>query len=628
MLLALAATAFLPFVSRLAAGDKPVETPRATRAVAFDAESVESRLRHDVEYLASDDLRGRATGSKGADQAADYIADQFAAAGLKTDLLGKPFQELRLGSRRALGPGNRVELLGAAGKVDAIKPGGDYTPLAWSRSGTFDLPLVFVGYGITAPDKGYDDYAGLDVAGKAVIVLRHEPQAGDAKSPFAGAKNSDHAFVQTKIANAVRHQAAAVIFCTDRHTVAAQRETQKGLEPGAADPDPLLNFQLRGAAPGKPLVLLHCRRAVVDAMLRDAGGPSLDNIEQGIDRTLKPASRELPDRRIRGEVVIRDEGVMLRNVVGVLEGSGDKAEETIVIGAHYDHLGLGGFGSLGGSGQIHNGADDNASGTAVLMEVARQLGRKQLGRRVLFIAFSGEEIGLVGSELYTEQPVVPLKQTVAMINLDMVGRMRGDHLFIHGPETADEFNRLVARLTEKYGLRVHKSLADFAPSDHASFSDRGIPVLHFFTGLHNDYHTPRDDADRLNYPGMRKITDFVTDTVREIAAADKRPTPAKNLGYSGLFDLPEAPRQTFLGIQAAENKDAEGFKVGGVFKRSPAEKAGLRAGDVVIEINGAAVKKNADLMDSIHGKKPGDRVKLLILRDGVRMEVEAVLGSR
>jgi hypothetical protein len=656
-----------------------VSQSAAAEEKSAGAASSEARLYDAVRYLAGDELEGRGVGSRGLDRAAEYIASQFAELGLKTDLFdGGPFQKFNMTTGTELGEINRAELVGPSapapgqpeGAPVALQLGKDFNPLAIGGSGKLDFPLVFAGYGISAKDEDYDDYAGLNVEGKAVIVLRHEPEQANPHSVFNGTRHSDHAPFARKLSNAYEHGAAAVIFCTDefdiRKTVAQrakrwqdaideltaaqakfkeiekpsqeQLETQRLAveklldqirrqgEQLQAQYDPLLGF--REAGPGgesQRIPVLFCRRGPLDKLLRSATGDDLAALEQQIDQDLKPRSRELAGWRSRGEISVLRQEAEVRNVVGVLEGEGPHADETIVIGAHYDHLGLGGDGSLApGAKEIHNGADDNASGTAALIEVARRLATRErkLPRRVVFIAFTGEERGLIGSARYCRDPLYPLDKTVAMLNMDMVGRLTDDKLIIQGVDTATEFAPLIDGLNERYAFKLTKQPGGFGPSDHSSFYAKKVPVMHFFTGTHSDYHRPSDDYDKINLPGMRRVAEMVADAAAQLAEADERPhyletkQPASG---GGGGDRP------YFGSIPDFSQDQPGYALTGVTKDGPAEKAGLKAGDIIVRLGESKIGNLEDFDSALRKFKAGDKAPVVVKRGDMEVKLEVVL---
>ena len=548
--------------------------------VRADEESaaVERRLADSARYLASDELEGRGIGSKGLDLAADYIADQFIQLGLKTELFdATPFQQFQAAAAAKLGQGNRLALVGPPSQEGdeprriELKLGEDFTPMAMSGSGSVDLPLVFVGYGITGKEEEYDDYAGIEAAGKALLILRHEPQQSDPNSVFNGKKHSEHAPFRRKLANAVEHEAAAVIFSTDefdvRRTLAQRhKQWQAALDKladehaefkTAASPtpdqieaqckrieelvqevntsgeklqaayDPMLPFSAGGGATEqREIPVVYCRRGPLDRVVEAALGTNLAALEHQIDEGPTPQSRPLEGWRVVGDVAVERTDCEVQNVVAVLEAEGPLADQTLVLGAHYDHLGRGGPGSLApGREEIHNGADDNASGVAVLVEVARTLALREekLRRRVAFVAFTAEESGLLGSGHYVRNALFPLDKTVAMLNVDMVGRLRDDELIVGGSGTAARFSQLLDEINQSHGFQLTRKPSGFGPSDHTKFYAKKIPVMHFYTGTHAQYHRPSDDFETLNIAGMRRVASLVTQIAVAIANADERP---------------------------------------------------------------------------------------------------------
>ena len=617
-------------------------------------------------------------GTKGLDRAADFIAEQFAAAGLKTSVIdGGPFQKFKMVVATELGEPNRLSLVGPPtpekpdGQTVELKLATDFNPLAIGGSGKFDLPLVFAGYGITAKDHDYDDYAGINVEGKAVLLLRHEPQQNNPHSAFNGTDHSPHAFFTRKVSNAFQHGAAAVVLCNDdfdlkknidrrakrwqaaieeltasqakfkevANPTVEQIETQRQQvdklvkeissqsEKLLGEYDPLLPFV--GAGQGDDahkIPVVFCRRAVIDPIVNAALGKSLAEQETKIDAGPSPASAEMPVWRLQGEITVHRREAEVKNVVAVLEGDGEHADETIVVGAHYDHLGLGGDGSLAsGVKEVHNGADDNASGTSVLIEVARRLASRpqKLPRRVLFLAFTGEERGLIGSARYCRDPVVPLDKTIAMFNMDMVGRLTYDQLVIQGVDTATEFGSLIDPLAEHYGFKVTKQSGGFGPSDHSSFYPHKVPVMHFFTGTHSDYHRPSDDYDKINLPGMRRVTEMVTDAVVEIADSGERPH------YQAVKSRPDRPGRggdrPYFGSIPDFTSDSPGYHLGGVSPDSPAEKGGLAKGDAIIKLGDYKIGNLEDFDGALRKYKAGDMVPVVVARDGKELTLEVVL---
>jgi hypothetical protein len=317
--------------------------------------------------------------------------------------------------------------------------------------------------------------------------------------------------------------------------------------------------------------------------------------------------------------------VSAKNVVGVLEGDGPHADETIVIGAHYDHLGRGGMGSLDpGSHEIHHGADDNASGVSALVEVARRLAMREtkLPRRVVFIAFTGEERGLYGSAHYAREPLVPLDQTIAMVNMDMVGRMVDDKLIVYGTDTASEWNKLLDDLSVEHPFKLTRHPEGYGPSDHTSFYAKRIPVLFFFTGTHRDYHRPSDTFDKINVEGMRRITDMAADVVVAIAEMDHRPT------YQDIGAPPEFAKsgnRPYFGSIPDFSQEQPGYVLMGVSKGGPAERAGIKANDIIVRLGDWPIGNLEDFDTALRKFKSGDRVTVLVKRGGEELKFEVTL---
>jgi hypothetical protein len=589
----------------------------------------EARLKADVVYLADDAREGRGTGTKGIDEAADYIATVFKEAGLKPAPGAEGyFQPFSVRGPAQLGQPLELAFQGPGDQRFAAASGSDFTALALGGAGKLeDVPVVFAGYGITAKDEAlkldYDDYKDVDVKGKTVLIVRREPQQDKEDSLFAGKQNTTYAAFRHKITNATSHGAVAVLMVNDA----------AGLKGGK---DELLDFQAAGPSNGRiPFLML--KRDFADKLLAAAKQPSLEELEKQIDTDLKPVSRPLEGWTARGQVTIERKPLQAKNVIGVLEGAGPSAEETIVIGAHYDHLGRGqSGGSLAfGSHDIHNGADDNASGTAMILELARRLARRAdpLPRRIVFMTFSGEELGLLGSRHYVEHPLYPLKDTVAMINFDMVGRLnpKGD-LTVFGAGTSPGFEDLVKALATSQGLKskiVPGTQGEFFQSDHASFYNKDIPVLFAFTGNHPDYHRPSDDSERINFHGMSQVADLGELVLLDLARRPERPKFTKLPSRGPRIGAARGPGGgAYLGSRPAYGEDVEGVKLDGVGEGTPAEKAGLKAGDVIVKFDGKKIANIDDYMEALSAKKPGDTVEIVVKRDSEEKTLKATLGTR
>jgi hypothetical protein len=582
---------------------------------------VAARLRKDITFLASDQCEGRGVTTKGINLAADFIAREFKEAGLEpAGGDGSFFQPFTMNGAAELQSPNTLVLHGPLGQTITLNLGSDFQPTGVSAAGTIAAPLIFVGYGATARDAAYDDFKNIDVAGKIVVMLRKTPRADNTYVPFDGSSSAYHAALTTKLTNAELHKAVGAILVNDRGMAGAS--------------DQLMSFDYASYGPGSKLPVVHLRRSVFDSILQSSLGQGLSEIEQAIDRELTPQSAGLVGWSASLTVTVRRPTIIAKNVVGVARGAGSLAKQVIVVGAHYDHWGYGGFGSLGRNEAekkaIHHGADDNASGTTALIELARRFAQPQRSdrRTLLFIAFSGEEWGLLGSEYYCKQPLFPLADTVAMINMDMVGRLRPDKetgknkLIVYGTGTASSFDKLIESLNAKFGFKLQKVPTGLGPSDQQSFYVKNVPVFFFFTGDHLDYHRPTDTVEKINIDGMVEITELVATLVERLQIAAERPKFVKVKGETSRSPRMQGPR---LGIRPTYGDDKEGVLLSGVTEGTPAARAGLREGDRIVEMAGKPVKNLEAYMAVMAGQKKGDGLELAIIRDGKRVTIKVVL---
>ncbi len=577
----------------------------------------EARLKKDIFTLASDKMEGRGVTTKGNALAADYIAAEFKKAGLTpAGPDGSYFQPFGINGT-ALEKPARLVLYGPQGQQVVLKQGVHFEPMGLSSAGRLvAAPVVFAGYGITAKDPDLDEYAGLDAANKVVVVLRDTPRADNKFAVGANWRRRHGSFTE-KMKNADAHKASAILFVNDRDT--------------AADGDDLLTFGYTAPFPTPyKLPALHVRRAVAEKLL----GTSLESLERDIDRDLKPRSQPIADWTVSLEVdVTRGPGAIpAKNVVGVLEGSGKLADETVVLGAHYDHVGYGGPYSLATLKKmvLHPGADDNGSGTTAILELARRLAQEPKQgdrRRLVFMTFSGEELGLFGSDYYCKHPLFPLDKTAAMINLDMVGRLakdpktNKDRLTVYGTGSATTFDALLDALNKKYDFQIKKIPSGIGPSDQMTFYLKKVPVFFLFTNDHPDYHRPGDTPDKINVPGMRRVIDLTEEMAAHLASVPERPEYLLVKGPA-MAGGPSGPR---LGIRPDYGDAGDGVLLGGVNEGEAAAKAGLKEGDRLVEIGGKSVKSLENYMVLMRGYKKGDTLDVTILRAGVKQTVKVKL---
>ena len=546
-----------------------------------------------VRYLAADDLEGRAVASAGERCAGDYIAARFAELGLEpAGRQGNYFQPFAVRKGAELGPGN---LLSAAGRTYDL--GTDWIPLGFAAMADLEGALVYGGHGLSSPGNPEDRYAHIDISGRVVVVESGDPDAAHGAS-----------------------------FRADPHfkaTVAAGR--------GAAG---ILVLQSGEAGPAAEAQLPR-----PDAETRAALPIPVAVVAAGAAESVRAAASEEAAARLRTDV--RPTEAEARNVVALLRGSHPTLrDEYIVVGAHYDHLGLGGEGSLAPDERtIHNGADDNASGTAALVEIAAALAQgPPLDRSVIFAAFTGEERGLWGSARFVAEPPVALERVVAMLNLDMVGRVADDRLTVFGFGTAAEWDEVVdaANASLEAPLSIGKAPDGYGPSDHASFYGEGIPVLHFFSNTHADYHRPTDDWNKINADGLERVAALTAAVTRRLAAGgadavaltpieQEQPSPAGGASPSSSSTSGYGP---YLGTIPDMTPRDFGLRLTGVREGSPAEEAGLEAGDVVVEFEGREIGDIYAYTYALRDHEPGDEVTIVVERDGERLTVTAVLGER
>ena len=638
------------------------------------------RLRQIVTYLASDQLEGRRTGTAGATEAANFIAGEFKRLGLQPVLQSasprqsaRPYlQSFPYVSGVELGEKNLLSVNpGKADDMMQFKVGDDWMPLGFSTNGSINkIETVFAGYGISSSELKYNDYALSNAKDRVAIVFAGTPDGDNPHGQFAQAGQ-----LRFKVAAARAAGARALLIISDEQKLKDDRLAQ-------------LSYDNAGEA-GIPVAVISQNLA---AKLLGTIDHPLSEYQKAADARSATAELRSPSghRTLSLEVNVVRRLSPSFNVVGILPGSDPKLkDETIVIGAHYDHLGRGGEGSLAPrEGEIHYGADDNASGTAALIELARRLTtqRPKPRRTIVFIAFSGEEEGLLGSNYYVNHPVVPLQKTIAMINMDMIGRLRDQRLMIGGIGTAPEWRAMVegqnspenmATAAANQGLSGTMPPPSFAnlkvnldpkmtpvgypvvmgangrpvvtaeaahppmeaakpftltlsedgygPSDHSSFYSKQIPVLFFFTGTHNDYHKPSDTSDKINFEGEAKIVSFVERIIRDLDKSDKRPTyaVAKSESQGRASGF-----RVYLGTIPNYADSNDGLLLDGIRDASPAAKAGIKAGDKIVKIAGHDVKNVYDYTYALGEMKGGQEYEIEVVRGAERLKLKITPEAR
>jgi len=586
-------------------------------------EAVVSRVRGDIEFFASDDQEGRGIETKGIERSAERIMAEYQKFGLLPGMpegsYRQPF-EVTMGDV-VISEVSHVKLTAPDGSTIDLILGDEYQPIRRGKNSAATGGLVFLGYGITSEDDAYDDYASIDVEGKIVVVIRREPQGYDGGA-FKGTATTSNAYIDRKLELMSKAKAAAVLFVNDFASSPTPEKDE------LATPSSFGND-------GDTLPFAHVKQAVVDRILtatplKTSDGisfSSLREVEQYIDKNLKPVSQELTGWSADVVTKFQANTVTAYNLIGIIEGEGPLSDETIVIGGHYDHLGFGGFGSRTPNrrGEIHNGADDNASGTAAVVELARRIASgPKPRRRMVFICFSGEERGLIGSNYYVKHPVVPLADTVAMLNFDMIGNLKNNVVEVNGVGSAMEFRNIALNADKATPINITIIDSAFAGSDHLPFYQKNIPVMFCFTGMTSIYHTPDDDFKTLNIEGAVSVIDYSEQLLRRIDELEKPPTFVSTQPRNRRA----AVRSPYLGIQPdLAASGTEGIVIRSVREDSPAAESGLQTGDVIISVGETKVEGYQTLIETLIAAEPGDKLKFTFKRGEEEKQTEVTLGE-
>ncbi len=564
-----------------------------------------------ISYLASDELEGRLTGTKGLELAAEYIAAEFKKYSLLPFFDDKYFQEYPFISGLDATKNNIVELE-IAGKKYELELNKDFIPAPFTDNLEVSGGIVFVGYSISSKELKYDDFEGIDVKDKIVLAYRYNPDVESPKSKFD--KYSD---LRLKAKTAKDRGAKAVIFVN-------------GFIP-KDDEDSFTSFKYDSAPGIKDLAAIQIKRSFAEKIF-EAEDVDFKEYQSKINESKKPASFILKNTKvtIRTEVnPVESKGL---NVAGYLQGSDPVLKnEYVIIGAHFDHLGYGETGSLyrGKDKQIHNGADDNASGTTGVLELAEKFSseKDKLKRSVIFVAFSGEELGLLGSNYFAQNLPVPTKNVAAMINMDMIGRLNEEQsLMVYGAGTSKIWKEMLNNFNKDYNFKLAFNDEGFGPSDHTSFYSKEIPVLFFWTGTHSDYHRPSDDAETINNSGEEKVLKYVYQVADYIDNLDTKPDyvniPRKDMG-TGSTSF-----KVYIGTTPDFGAQVDGYKISGVTEGSPAQKAGMKAGDIIIDFGGKKISNIYDYMYAMNEYAPGDKVDIVVLRGEEKLTLKLELAAK
>ncbi|MFN3344780.1 MAG: M28 family peptidase [Chloroherpetonaceae bacterium] len=552
-----------------------------------------------VKTLASDAFEGRAPGTTGGHLATVYVQQKFAEYGLEPfPSLPNYLQPFSVTTSLKAGERNSIALK----TRQMFHLGMDFMPLGYSANGKAESKqVVFVGYGIST-DK-YDDYKDVDVKGKIVVMMRYSPDGDNPHSDFF-----EHASVWKKLTTAREKGAIGVLIFTGERN----------------GDDKLLDISRDKLAGDAGIPAMNITRALAAKALMTKP-QVLAQIQQKIDQTKQPSSFALNSFVSMQTEIVRVKAETY-NVIGYLPAR-TPSDEYLVVGAHYDHIGYGGPGSgslAPDEKKIHYGADDNASGTSGLLELARYFANRRhtLKRNLVFMAFGAEEMGLLGSAHFVNHPVFPLEKTIAMLNMDMIGRMKDSALAISGIGTAKEFEELCkAENREQFKLKL--SPDGFGPSDHSSFYAKNIPVLFFFTGNHANYHKPTDTWEKINYADEMRVVRYIS---RLIEKLDANPRPTFTKAQS---ETAQASRSSIGGFRVSfgsipnYSEEVEGVLLDGVREGSVAEKAGLKAGDIIVKMGNKDIRNVYDYTDAIKNLKPGDTITVVVKRSGETLSLLA-----
>lgn len=571
-----------------------------------------ARYLNDVKAISAPEMEGRGAGTKGLTRAEHLIEKRYKTLGLDAAGVNGYAQPFSVITGAELKSDNHLSVQDAVTNKD-LRINTEFVPFSFSSSGEATGAIVFAGYGITADEFHYDDYAGVDAKDKIVVVLRYEP-------PGFGEKSGNHGLTQhsqliSKAINARNHGAKAVVVVNGKL--------------GSGEDDLLTRFGSVSGPENVGTVFVQVKNAVADSWFQ-AAGKSLKDVQEQINAGTKPASFAFPNTlHLALHIDIETTRATVNNVLAWLPG---KTDEYVIVGAHYDHLGRGNFDSLAPSqvGQIHPGADDNGSGTAGVLELARLLApqRGQLKRSILFMDFAGEELGLLGSAAWVANPTRPLDKAVAMINMDMIGRIKDDKVYIGGVGTGSTFKAVLEQAQKDAPFKIEYSASGYSSSDHTSFVTRKIPALFFFSGLHSDYHKPSDTWDKINAPSAARLLDMVESVTIQLANADTAPAfqvVAEDKPHSGAGGGGYGP---YFGSIPDFGQTENGVKFSDVKPGSPAAKAGFKAGDVLVQFGDKPIKNLYDFTDALRRSKVGDVVEVKVMRDGQPVTASVTLEQR
>jgi hypothetical protein len=569
-------------------------------------------VRTHVSRLASEEMEGRLTGTEGARRASDYIIQELERMGIRP-LPGR--DSFRVPFEFTSGVNDQGSTLSASG-WDA--PSGSVRGLSFSDNGEVSGGLVFAGYGITVPESqgfGYDSYFGLDVKDKIVLVLRYFPEDASAEAKSILARYSGLRF---KAMNARERGAKGLLLVSGPRS------------PNAGE---LVEMSFDSAVAGSGIVAAGIRGEVAEELFERVEGKTLADAQKALDSgNPHVGGFEIPGVEIVLNVRLQKETRTAENVVGYLPAArGGPNGGMILLGAHYDHLGRGkGGNSLAGkdeAGQIHHGADDNASGVASVLAIAEKESSRERKAPMAFAFWAGEELGLLGSAEFVRGGPIPTNEIAAYVNFDMVGRMRDNKLVLQAAGTSSVWPRLVEETNVVVGFDVQLSEDPYLPTDVTSFNQAGVPSLNFFTGSHKEYHRPADRADLINYEDLERVAEFGALLVQKIAVLEGKPDFIKVARTAETGGSRDTVR-VFTGTIPDYATQVEGLLLSGVIEGGPAEEAGLRGGDVIVEFAGRQIRNIYDYTYALDVVKIGEPVAVVYLRGGERREAKLTPRAR
>jgi len=604
---------------------KPVTGSTETQ---FSPEITVDDFRTEVKYIASDELEGRMTGSRGTQMASDYIAAYFEEIGLKPIGDNKNyFQEFPFTSGvKIVSSQNYLQIKkkGNEKETTEFEVNKDFIPLAFTTNGEVEGNVVFAGYGLIVPGNNgvsYDSYAGLDVKDKIVLVLNYLPEEVDMKRRQ---ELNLYAGLRYKALLARERGAKALLVVTG----------QKSINAGELIP---LSFDKAAADSGIIAASISMKAA---ESLFAGSGKDLATIQSKLDKEERDivGSFDLPDVHVKISAVVERQKKTDRNVLGLLPPpEGTENPEYVMVGAHYDHIGHGEIDSLarkGEEGQVHNGADDNASGVSTVLELAASLAKarkenpQNFRRGIVFALWSGEEMGIIGSSYFAKHPTISLKNIAAYINFDMVGRLKENKLIIQGTDSSEYWTKLIEKRNVAAGFNLVLQHDPYLPTDVTALYPEGIPVLNFFTGGHEDYNRPTDDPETLNYDGLVKIARFVQSMITDLVKSQERPVYAK-VERKSVPSEQHGSQRAYLGtVPDFSSENIVGIKIGGVKAEGPADKAGFKEGDIIVEFGGLKITNIYDYKYALDAAKIGKPVEVVVLRSGNRHTLTVIPESK